>query len=197
MIMKETYRFSQITEWCHSVLDAFAEKEGFYIDATMGRGGDTLFLCGLAGEAGKVLAFDVQSEAVEATAKVLKENRVRERAELILEGHQHMDRYAQPESADVICFNFGYLPGSDHTIATRPDTSVAAVEKALDILKPGGILSLCIYSGGDTGFAEKEALLEFLRKLSSRQYTVIMNAYWNRGNNPPVPVFVFKKFICL
>ena len=185
--------FSQITSWCQAVMKLQAPEGGLYIDATMGNGNDTLFLCQMAGEEGQVLAFDVQKKALKATAELLDRHGVRERARLILDGHQHMERYVQPESADVICFNFGYLPGGDHHIATSPGTSVDAVEQGLRIMKRGGMMSLCIYSGGDTGFEEKEILLGFLKTLPSRQYTVIVNTYYNRENHPPVPAFIFKK----
>lgn len=112
---------------------------------------------------------------------------------MILDGHEHMEMYAKSETADVICFNFGYLPGGDHRIATKVETSVEAIKKGLKILKRGGMMSLCIYSGGDTGFEEKDAILEYLRSLPAREYTVIQNTYFNRGNNPPMPVFIFKE----
>lgn len=185
---------SQITEWCHEILRSQAPKEGtLYIDATMGKGQDTLFLCRMAGGQGQVMAFDIQREAVEMTEQLLTEQGVCGRARLIQDGHEHMDRYAQEESADVICFNFGYLPGGDHAIATRPETSIEAIQKGLRILKPGGMMSLCIYSGGDTGMGEKQEILSFLKTLPSREYTVIVNEYYNRGNNPPIPVFIFKR----
>ena len=38
------------------------------VDATMGNGGDTAFLCKLVGETGHVYAFDVQQEALDRTA---------------------------------------------------------------------------------------------------------------------------------
>lgn len=183
---------SQITYWCHEIIRSQTPEHGFYIDATMGKGNDTLLLCELAGESGSVLAFDVQEDAIEATDKLLKKHGVRERAELILAGHETMDTYAAEETADVICFNFGYLPGGDHKIATKAETSIAAIEKGLRILKTGGMMSLCIYSGGDTGFEEKEKILKYLKGLSAKEYTVIVNEYWNRGNCPPIPVFVFK-----
>lgn len=183
---------SQITFWCHEVIRSQAPERGFYIDATMGKGNDTLFLCELAKEEGKVLAFDIQKEALDKTGALLKEHAVYERAELVLDGHEHMDCYVRELCADVICFNFGYLPGGDHKIATSAKTSIEAVKKGLRILKHGGMMSLCIYSGGDTGFEEKEALLSFLKELPPKEYTVIKNEYWNRGNHPPVPVFVFK-----
>lgn len=184
---------SQITDWCHEIIRSQAPEGGFYIDATMGKGNDTLMFCRLAKETGRVLAFDIQEEALRITEARLKEEKVRHLAELVLDGHEHMDRYAGEESADVICFNFGYLPGGNHKIATSAKTSVEAVRKGLGILKPGGMMSLCIYSGGDTGFEEKERILDYLRGLPAREYTVIVNEYYNRENCPPMPVFVFKK----
>ena len=189
---KERLRQSQITEWCHSIIASQAVKGGTYIDATMGNGNDTLFLCRLAGEKGRVLAFDIQEQAVRSTKALLAERGCGEKARLIQDGHEYMDRYLEPESADVICFNFGYLPGGDHRIATRPDTSLKAIQKGLEILKRGGMMSLCIYSGGETGFEEKDCILEYLRKLPAKEYTVIVNEYYNRKNCPPLPVFVFK-----
>lgn len=96
---------SQITYWCHEIIRSQAEAGGCYIDATMGRN-DTLFLCELAGENGKVLAFDIQQEALDATRELLRTHGKEQQAELILDGHEHMDRYAMEESTDVICFNF-------------------------------------------------------------------------------------------
>lgn len=186
-------RQSQVTHWCHEIIKSQAPKNGFYIDATMGNGYDTLMLCRLAGESGRVLAFDIQERALTSTDKLLTKNGVRGRAKLILDGHEHMNRYAKTESADAICFNFGYLPGGDHKIATSPATSIEAVCQGLNILKHGGIMSLCIYSGGDTGFEEKEAILGFLKELPAQEYTVIVNEYYNRQNCPPMPVFLFKK----
>lgn len=186
-------RQSQVTGWCHDIIKSQTPKDGFYIDATMGNGYDTLMLCRLADKSGRVLAFDIQEKALSLTDKLLSEHGVRSRAKLILDGHEHMNRYAKAESADAICFNFGYLPGGDHRIATSPTTSVEAVRQGLDILKHGGMMSLCIYSGGDTGFKEKESILGFLKELPAGKYTVIVNEYYNRQNCPPMPVFLFKK----
>ena len=183
---------SQITHWCHEIIKSQAPRGGFYIDATMGKGNDTAFFCELAGEEGKVLAFDVQVKAIEATAARLIENGFEDRATLIMDGHEKMRKYAQPETADVICFNFGYLPGGDHNIATKAQTSIMAIEQGLEILKKGGMMSLCIYSGGDTGFEEKDAILAYLKELSPKKYVVIKNEYFNRENHPPMPVFIFK-----
>lgn len=51
----------QITEWCHELFLMQAVTGGTYIDATMGNGHDTLFLCELAGKEGQVLALIFRS----------------------------------------------------------------------------------------------------------------------------------------
>ena len=125
----------QITQWSHELFRLQVQEGGTYIDATMGKGRDTLFLCEMAKETGRVLAFDIQEAALCATDRLLKEQGVRDRAELYLDSHVHMDRYMPPESADGIYFNFGYLPGGDHRLATRGDTSVKAIDAGLSLLK--------------------------------------------------------------
>lgn len=186
-------KYSQITYWCHEMIRSQVPEGGLYIDATMGNGNDTLFLSKMAGKTGKVYAFDIQEEALAKTKELLVSQGVADCARLILDGHEHMDRYIEENTADAVIFNFGYLPGGRHDIATAPSTSIEAVGKALKILKPGAMLCLCIYSGGDTGFEEKEKLLAYIKELPPKEYTVILNQYYNRKNNPPLPVFVFKE----
>ena len=183
----------QITQWSHELFRLQVKLGGIYIDATMGNGHDTLFLCELAGETGKVIAFDIQEKAINATELLLKEHHMETRAKLCLDSHIHMDRYLEQDSVDGIYFNFGYLPGGDHNLATKPDTSVEAIKTGLGLLRKGGVMALCIYSGGDTGFEEKDCILEYLKGLAEKSYIVIVNTYFNRKNNPPIPAFVIKK----
>ena len=179
----------QITEFCHRFLADYIKEGSCCIDATCGKGNDTEFLCRMAGESGKVYAFDIQEQAVEYTSDRLERAGYRDRAELYCKGHEHMTEYIQ-EKADVIMFNFGYLPGGDHSLATRPETSLQAVRQGLELLNAGGVMSLCIYSGGDTGYEEREALLDYLKDLDPRRWLVIMCSYFNRKNDPPLPVFI-------
>lgn len=181
----------QITEFCHHFLEEYIEEGAICIDATAGNGNDTEFLCKMVGESGKVYAFDVQTPAIENTRKRLEEQGLLSRAELILDGHEKMAQYVK-EEVSVIVFNFGYLPGGDHSISTKSCTSLQAVEQALGLLKVGGVINLCIYSGKDTGYEEKEALLSYLKELDSKCWLVIVSSYFNRKNDPPLPVFVIR-----
>lgn len=182
----------QITEWCHHFIKEHVQPGNICIDATMGNGYDTLLLCQLVGKEGKVLAFDIQQLALTNTQKRLQEAGIANNYRLILDSHSHMNQYLDDNSVDCITFNFGYLPGGDHTLATKSSTSITAIEQALTLLKKGGLISLCIYSGGDSGFEERDALLSYLKELDSKKYLVILSTYYNRPKNPPIPVFIRK-----
>ncbi len=112
------------------------------VDATMGNGHDTLFLCQLVGETGRVYAFDVQTQAVENTKKRLEEAGVLSRAALFRLGHEHMAEKVT-ESISAAVFNLGWLPGGDHSVTTHWETTKKAVESALALLKPMGVLVSC------------------------------------------------------
>ncbi len=176
----------------HEFITKHTHPGAFCIDATAGRGRDTLFLSKLVGENGKVIAFDIQKDAIDSTKDLLEKEKVKN-TQLILDCHSKMDLYAKKESADSIMFNFGWLPGGDHNIFSKSETSVLAIKKGLDILKPGGVMSLCIYCGKETGFDEKKALLDFVSSLDQKKYSVLLCDFVNRGGNPPIAVFILKE----
>lgn len=183
---------SRITDWCRHFIRLHVQPGDLCIDATMGKGNDTLLLSELAGPSGQVLAFDIQPEALAFTRSLLSQSACPSNYRLILDSHANMRAYAAPDSVSCIVFNFGYLPGGDHTKATLPDTSVAAIQQGLSLLRPDGLMSLCIYSGGDSGFLERDRILEHVRNLDPRRYLVIRADYYNRPNHPPIPVLIRK-----
>lgn len=162
------------------------------IDATAGRGNDTAMLCELVGDTGHVLAFDIQEDAISSTRKLLEERNLLSRAELHLESHSEMGKYLQEETVSCITFNFGWLPKGDHNIFTKKETSIPAIEAGLKLLSDGGIMTLILYYGRETGFEEKDALLSYLPTLDSSKYTVVEMPFVNRSNCPPIPIIIFK-----
>lgn len=182
----------QITEWCHRFIREQIKAGDICVDATAGNGYDTELLCELAGSRGKVYAFDIQETALMHTSKRLEEKGYK--AELILAGHETMRQYVTEAGAvSCIVFNFGYLPGGDHRRATHADTSIQAIKEGLELLKSGGMMSLCIYSGGDSGFEERKAVLNYIAELDSKKFLVIVSQYYNRPNNPPIPALIIKR----
>lgn len=182
----------QITEWCHQFIRDHVKEGDMCIDATAGNGNDTQLLCELVGKTGKVIAFDIQNAAVENTKKRLINAGLDERAEVYLDTHENMAKYVKDGCVSCITFNFGYLPGGDHSLATRKESSITAIYEGLRLLTKGGMMSLCIYSGGDSGFEERDAILEELKNLDGKRYLVIVSSYYNRPNNPPIPVLIIK-----
>ena len=176
----------------HHVLELHVQPGDRCIDATAGRGKDTLFLSQLVGETGHVTAFDIQQAAVDSTRTLLAENGMAERTSVILDSHANMAAYAEEGEIAAITFNFGWLPGGDHNVFTKPDSSIRAIEEGLRLLKEDGIMTLILYYGKETGFAERDALLDFLPTLDSDRYTVVEMPFVNRQNCPPIPIVIFK-----
>nr|WP_325303825.1 class I SAM-dependent methyltransferase [uncultured Dysosmobacter sp.] len=178
-----------------AMVHAFLRKEvrpgAVCIDATAGKGRDTALLCRLAGETGRVLAFDIQEEAVAQTQALLASEGLR--AEVLLDSHAHMGRYLPPESVDCIVFNFGRLPGGDPKIFTRADTSVEAIRAGLKLLRPGGVLAIALYYGGENGYEERDRILQYLEGVDQRCFSVLACRWTNRRGDPPMPVFVWKE----
>jgi hypothetical protein len=188
----ESYKTSS---WCHHFIKNQVKEGDICVDATIGNGYDTEVLCALVGEEGMVYGFDIQEIALEKTGARLKEAGLYNRARLFLSGHEQMaDIIDTSEHGRISCvvFNFGYLPGGDHQIATRASTSIKAMESALELLKKNGLISLCIYSGGDSGFTERDEILAWLKRLDSGKYLVIVCEFYNRRNHPPLPVLIYK-----
>lgn len=176
----------------HRVIREHVKTGDFCIDATAGRGRDTAFLCSLVGETGRVLAFDIQEEAVASTKSLLRRECYDSISNVFCDSHSNIRNYAEDGSVSCITFNFGWLPAGNHHVFTRAETSIPAIEQGLMLLKQGGLISLCIYYGRESGFEERDALLEFLETLDSRAYTVIVARFYNRPNNPPIPAFIWK-----
>lgn len=161
------------------------------VDCTMGNGNDTAFLCSLVGEKGKVYAFDIQEEAVINTRRKLQELKLLERAELILDGHQNIDKYMK-EQVQLVIFNLGYLPKGNHDITTQEETTIEAVQKSLAILKPDGIILLIVYSGHENGKQEKKALDSFTSILNQKEFNVAKICLTNQINSPPELICIEK-----
>ena len=169
----------------HRFLAEHVKPGSFAVDATAGNGGDTAFLCRLVGE---VLAMDIQPQAVENTRARLLAEGLADIGQVVLADHARLGQLVPPESTDCIVFNFGWLPGGDHEVFTRKETSVPAVRQALESLRPGGILTLCLYYGRNNGYQERDALLELVRGLDHRRFTVM-----DRVNDPPIPIWIVKE----
>ena len=176
-----------ITEY---YINTFISQGDCVIDATAGNGFDTLKLCGAVGKNGKVYAFDIQDCALAATKKRLDENGF-SNAQLIKDSHSELDKYVS-NTVNAVIFNLGYLPGGDHSLQTKAGTTIEAIKKSLDILSDSGFISVTVYYGKNSGCEEKNSVMEYLKTLDHKKYTVLVNDFYNRPNNPPLTVIITK-----
>ena len=177
--------------WAEELLRQAVGEGARVIDGTMGNGHDTLWLASLVGETGRVYGFDIQAEAVERTRGRLEEAGLLDRATLLHAGHERIAELV-PEPVDAAVFNLGWLPGADKSLRTHVDTTLAAVNAALDKLKEGGLLTVCAYPGHEEGRVERDALIEWAKSLPADRYDAMIRAYLNQPNDPPV-LFAVKK----
>lgn len=168
------------------------------IDATAGNGVDTLFLAKAAGSGGMVHAFDIQETALQNTLERLsRELSMRYTGiQLHLASHDRMPELVPAEQhgqVAAIMFNLGYLPGSDHTVITRPDTTLPALQAALALLRSGGVLTIAIYPGHEGGREEAAAVEAWAAGLAQKEYQVLCYRFLNQQNNPPYLLAVEKR----
>ena len=144
----------RVTELAHEAVRAVVVPGDTVVDATVGNGHDTLFLAHCVQPGGKVYGFDVQEEALSAARGRLAAAEVGEAwLHLVHEGHEEMARIVEGPVAAVM-FNLGYLPGGDHAVTTRPQTTRRALEQGMDLLRPGGVITVVCYRGHPGGVEE-------------------------------------------
>ena len=164
------------------------------VDATCGNGGDTAFLCGLTAPEGRVIGFDVQPAAIASTRKHLEQKGVpAAKYELHCCSHADLLQYVQPGTADAVMFNFGWLPGADHSVFSTAGSSIPALQAALQAVRPGGVVSAILYSGQVIGMDEKQTVLQFLRTLPLERFTVLVCDFANWAETAPLPCIILKK----
>ena len=181
--------FNNPSDICDFYINNILQDGDCAVDATAGNGHDTLKLSNAVGNEGQVYAFDIQERAIEsAKSQNYRYNNV----EFILNSHSRMDEYVSCPPKLVI-FNLGYLPGGDHRLSTAGDTTTEALRKAMDLISIDGVIITVIYSGGDTGYEEKDAVIDFMKNINHKKFNTLFFDYINRPNNPPSVCVIQKK----
>ncbi len=156
------------------------------VDFTMGNGNDTLFLSNTVGKEGRVYAFDIQEEALISTRAHLEECGAPENYTLICASHHRVREFVK-EPIKAGMFNLGYLPRSGKkSVTTMRETTMAAVEAAIDLLLPDGVLIIAVYPGHEEGALEGEMLREYFKTTSKYK---ICPSEFHILNSPTSPYF--------
>ena len=156
------------------------------VDCTMGNGNDTAFLSEAVGPEGRVYAFDIQEAALESTRAHLVSLGRPENYTLIHASHHRIREFVK-EAPKAVMFNLGYLPGSGKKqVTTMRETTMEAVEGAVELLDHDGILLVAVYPGHEEGRLEGEMLAAYFATLDRRE---ICCSCFKIINSPTSPYF--------
>ncbi len=162
------------------------------IDATCGRGQDTLFLARLVGKTGRVFAFDIQGQAIHSTYCLVRKQGWLDVVVMIKDDHSNMADHLSGNTPKACVFNLGYMPEGDHDIITTPHSTISALKNSLDILAADGVVSLVFYTGHPGGQEEYEAINDYVSGLSQSKFTVLKLEFINQINSPPGLILIHK-----
>lgn len=162
------------------------------VDATVGNGHDSEFILRNAPQLRYLFCCDIQNSAILSSRARLAP--MTTTAQVYWYEMDHASLLADfPLAIDVIMFNLGYLPGADHTVHTRTETTLAACTHALAHLRRGGVLAAVSYPGTPAGAQEHAALQEWARALPQRDWHVAYIDMVNQIHRPPCLLFIERR----
>jgi len=145
------------------------------VDATVGNGWDTLFLARQVGPLGRVIGFDVQPSAIDAARARLEAADLADRCILHRQSHAEMATVLATlamAAPKVVMFNLGYLPGADKTITTQTGSTLRALGEALQVIVPGGLISVVAYRGHPGAAEECDEVESWSERLDQEHFDV-------------------------
>ncbi|PZD94618.1 SAM-dependent methyltransferase [Paenibacillus sambharensis] len=175
--------FISVLAMAHKLVQERVQPGDCAVDATVGNGNDTVVLCKLTGPKGTVFGFDIQEAALQtARQRVDREcGSAAQSMRLILDSHEHLLRHLPADchgQTAAVMFNLGYLPNEDageaQRIITEPQSTIAALQASLDVLRPRGVLTIVVYPGHSGGAEEAEAVLSWAGQLPSASGQAIL-----------------------
>jgi SAM-dependent methyltransferase len=175
----------------HVMLLQFVRPGDCVVDATCGNGNDTLLLARLTGTNGQVWAFDIQQTALILADAALEQAGLRGQVILMEAGHETMSIHVTAPLKAVV-FNLGYLPAGDRSLVTRPETTLSALEQALSLLVPGGVITLTVYPRHPGGSDEQAAVESWAAVLKPEDCHVWRMCQPNAAINAPYMLLIQK-----
>lgn len=137
------------------------------------------------------MASMCRSRPCKAARQRLAQAGVLERAHLHLLSHAQMESVVQP-GVRAVLFNLGWLPGGDHGVTTRTDSTLQAIHASLRLLQSGGRLLVCCYPGHAEGSRELEAVRALASALDVRRFNALFCEFVNQGAESPKLLVVDK-----
>ena len=191
--MMEQFPLNNAVNVSHLLLLPYVATAKVLVDMTCGNGHDTVFLASHMDKAADLYAFDIQECALEQTRQRIAEaGLAHKNLHYALGSHDKLVERLEV-FPDVVLFNLGYLPSGDHTVHTEKKITIDACKICLNKIAINGIIMIAAYPGTAPGAEEQQAVHEFLRTLSQKQYHVSLWQPLNQIHEPPVLYSIQKR----
>jgi predicted methyltransferase len=177
-----------LVEMAHSRIREVLSPGATAVDCTAGNGHDTAFLCRCVGPHGCVLSIDIQREALTKARALCLEQGLKN-ATFVQDSHDQLAtlmREHMCERPKCVMFNLGFLPGGVRSLTTKRESTQRAIEQAIALTQPGGIISILAYRGHPGGTEEEQAVSELLHGLPKASFRVHRDGAKNERDNTPV-----------
>jgi hypothetical protein len=187
---------TRIVPWSQQLACEVLLPGDLAVDLTAGKGRDACAMAKAVGPDGQVVAFDLQTSALEQTAELLGRHGFAVKSwpadqslpkepgvYLVHACHSSLDKMLH-HFPKAIMANLGYLPGGDKSLVTRSETTLAALQQAVALLAPGGRLAVTVYPVHPGGAEEGAAVDELFSNLHRNQWQVLSLRAENQSEAP-------------
>ena len=176
----------KIVEFSHLLIKDYVlrnkHQDMVLIDATCGRGNDTIYMAELTKEFGNVFSYDIQQTALDVTQQEVKRHNLTN-VTLKLDSHE----FIKEDDFDLVIFNLGYLPMGDKTITTNHVVSLKAIQNLvtkMDNFEHDALIVIVLYPGHPEGLTESIIIDDYAKNLSGSRYLVTKYQNYNRSTSP-------------
>ncbi len=179
----------------HLIWDRSMENAKVVVDATCGNGHDLLYLAKRAQKGCHLYGIDIQMKAIKSSKDLLQSNDIAPEVSLTFIHDSHdlaLAHQLKDKVIDLMIFNLGYLPGSNHEIITKSHHTIDAIKEGLNKLSKSGVITIVAYPGTPEGMEEMKSLTSYLSDLEQKLYNVCHWQPLNQVNNPP-ELFILQK----
>ncbi|MEF9520269.1 class I SAM-dependent methyltransferase [Chlamydia crocodili] len=172
----------------HEIFQEVLTPGDTVVDATCGNGKDCLILAKLLKGEGKLIAYDVQREALDK-ASLLCFNSLSPEERSIIEFKEMSHEYINEAGAKLFHYNLGYLPNGNKSLTTLETSTLVSVQKALNLVAPQGVITVVCYPGHKEGANEMISIERLASGLDSKLWEVGSFYIMNRNKAPRLLIF--------
>jgi hypothetical protein len=193
MRTEKLFTLSQ-TNLAHYLWKGILREGDSVIDATCGRGHDSLFIASLLSQwkVGRLHCIDIQKEAIESTKRRLKDSLGGNFIERISFQQTCHSLFSIEFIPKLIIYNLGYLPKGDKSIATLSEKTLMSIKNALKIIPSQGVISIMCYNGHKEGKEEQRVLESFFASLPKNEFSSQRIDKVN-AESPPILFLITKR----